>query len=69
MRVYGRYDESSQLMGLFTSHLQDCKVVAQYMMSSTLKQNGVAGKRNRTLIDMIKHDENMSFTNLFGVKP
>ncbi|RVW76356.1 Retrovirus-related Pol polyprotein from transposon TNT 1-94 [Vitis vinifera] len=46
---YGRYLENGQSPGLFAKFLQEHGIVAQYTMSGSPYQNGVAERRNRTL--------------------
>ena len=53
-KYYGRYLEDGQSPGLFAKFLQEHGIVAQYTMSGSPNQNGVAEKRNRTLLDMLK---------------
>ena len=50
---YGKYTEIGQAPGLFAKFLQEHGIVAQYTMPSLLDQNGVAERRNRTLLDMM----------------
>uniref|UniRef100_A0A2N9IDU9 Integrase catalytic domain-containing protein n=1 Tax=Fagus sylvatica TaxID=28930 RepID=A0A2N9IDU9_FAGSY len=47
---YGRYGEAGQIPGPFAKFLQECGVDAQYTMPGEPEQNGVAERRNRTLI-------------------
>ena len=51
---YGRYIENGQTPSLFMKFLQEHGIVAQYIMSGSLDQNGVAEKRKRTLMDMVR---------------
>ncbi|XP_072064284.1 uncharacterized protein [Arachis hypogaea] len=51
---YGRYTESGQAPGPFAKYLQEHGIVAQYTMPGTPDQNGVAERRNRTLLDMVR---------------
>ena len=51
---YGRYTENRQAPGLFAKFLQKHGIVAQYNMSGSPDQNGVAERRNRTLMDMVR---------------
>ena len=51
---YGRYTESGQHLGPFARFLQEQGIVAQYTMPGTPDQNGVAERRNRTLMDMVR---------------
>ena len=50
---YGRYMENGQAPGSFAKFLQEHETVAQYTMPSSPDQNGVAERRNRTLLDMV----------------
>ena len=51
---YGRYTESGQNKGPFALYLQECGIKAQYTTPGTPQQNGVAERRNRTLINMVR---------------
>ena len=51
---YGKYCESGQCPGLFAKLLEKHGICAQYTMLETPQQNGVAERRNRTLMDMVK---------------
>ena len=51
---YGRYNEIGQNLGPFARFLQECGIEAQYTMPGTPQQNGVAERRNRTLLDMVR---------------
>ena len=51
---YGRYNETGQNLGPFARFLQECGIEAQYTMPGTPQQNGVAERRNRTLLDMVR---------------
>ncbi|RVX00432.1 Retrovirus-related Pol polyprotein from transposon TNT 1-94 [Vitis vinifera] len=51
---YGRYLEDGQALRPFAKFLQEHGIVAQYTMSGSLDQNGVAERRNRTLLDMVR---------------
>ncbi|KAL5824162.1 hypothetical protein ACOSQ3_020225 [Xanthoceras sorbifolium] len=51
---YGRYTESGQAPGPFMRFLQENGIVAQYTMPGSPDQNGVAERRNRTLLDMVR---------------
>ena len=51
---YGRYDETRRNPGPFARFLDDCGIEAQYNMSGTPRQNGVAERRNRTLLEMVR---------------
>ncbi|RWR73399.1 Gag-protease-integrase-RT-RNaseH polyprotein [Cinnamomum micranthum f. kanehirae] len=59
---YGRYTESGRNLGPFARFLQEEGIVAQYTMPGTPQQNGVAERRNRTLIEMVR--SMVSDTNL-----
>ncbi|RVW36734.1 Retrovirus-related Pol polyprotein from transposon TNT 1-94 [Vitis vinifera] len=50
---YGRYLEDGQSPGPFAKFLQEHGIVAQYTMPGSPDQNGVAERRNRTLLDMV----------------
>ena len=51
---YGRYDESGRNPGPFAKFLEENGIVAQYTMPGEPQQNGVAERRNRTLMDMVR---------------
>ena len=51
---YGRYTEDGQALGPFVTFLQEHLIVAQYTMPSSSDQNGVAERRNRALLDMVR---------------
>ncbi|RVW23885.1 Retrovirus-related Pol polyprotein from transposon TNT 1-94 [Vitis vinifera] len=51
---YGRYDESGQNPGPFAKFLEKRGIRAQYTMPGTPQQNGVAERRNRTLMKMVR---------------
>ena len=51
---YGRYDESGQNPGPFAKFLEKRVIRAQYTMPGTPQQNGVAERRNRTLMEMVR---------------
>ena len=51
---YGRYTENGQAPGPFAKFLQENGIVAQYTMPGSPDQNGVAERRNRTLMDMVR---------------
>ena len=50
---YGRYDETGQNPGPFSNYLQECGIDAQYIMPGTPQHNGIAERRNHTLLDMV----------------
>ncbi|RVW58064.1 hypothetical protein CK203_116563 [Vitis vinifera] len=49
---YGIYDETGRNPGPFAKFMLECGIDARYTMSSTPQHNGVAKRRNRTLLDM-----------------
>ncbi|RVW85345.1 Retrovirus-related Pol polyprotein from transposon TNT 1-94 [Vitis vinifera] len=51
---YGRYLEDGQSPRPFAKFLQEHGIVAQYTMPGSLDQNGVAERRNQTLLDMVR---------------
>ena len=51
---YGRNLEDGQAPGPFAKFLQEHVIIAQYTMPDSLNQNGVAERRNRTLLDMVR---------------
>ncbi|KAL4354134.1 hypothetical protein GQ457_06G003750 [Hibiscus cannabinus] len=51
---YGRYTEDGQVPGPFAKFLQDNGIVGQYTMPGSPDQNGVAERRNQTLMDMVR---------------
>ncbi|WVZ07573.1 hypothetical protein V8G54_020919 [Vigna mungo] len=51
---YGKTDESGQCPGPFAKYLESQGICAQYTMPGTPQQNGVAERRNRTLMDMVR---------------
>ena len=51
---YGRYTENGQAPGPFAKFLQEHGIIAQYTMPDSPDQNGVAERRNRTLLDMVR---------------
>ena len=51
---YGRYTENGQAPGPFAKFLQEHGIVAQYTTPGSPDQNGVAERRNRTLMDMVR---------------
>ncbi|KAJ9679813.1 hypothetical protein PVL29_021660 [Vitis rotundifolia] len=51
---YGRYDETGRNPGPFAKFLLECGIDARYTMPGTPQQNGVAERRNRTLLDMVR---------------
>ncbi|GAA0163098.1 hypothetical protein LIER_19052 [Lithospermum erythrorhizon] len=63
---YGRYTENGQAPGTFAKFLQEHGIVAQYTMPGSPNQNGVAERRNRTLMDMVI--SNVKFPSFLWVK-
>ena len=51
---YGRYDETGCNPGPFAKYLLECGIDAQYTMPDTPQQNGIAERRNRTLLNMVR---------------
>ena len=51
---YGKHGDLGQCLGPFAKFLQSCGIKAQYTMPGTPEQNGVAERRNRTLMDMVR---------------
>ncbi|CAL9113449.1 unnamed protein product [Musa textilis] len=51
---YSRYTENGQALGHFAKFLQEHVIIAQYTMPGSPDQNGVAERRNRTLLDMVR---------------
>jgi hypothetical protein len=51
---YGRYDGLGQCPGPFAKLLEKNGICAQYTMPGTPQQNGVVGRRNCTLMDMVR---------------
>jgi transposase InsO family protein len=51
---YGRYTESEQRPGPFANFLKEEGFIAQYTMLGSPYQNGVAERRNHTLMDMVR---------------
>ena len=50
---YGRYDETGHNPGPFARNRKKCGINTQYTMLGTPQQNGIAERRNRTLLDMV----------------
>jgi transposase InsO family protein len=50
---YGRHTPYGQVPRPFARFLQENSIVAQYSTSDEPQQNGVAERRNRTLMDMV----------------
>jgi hypothetical protein len=51
---YGRHATYGQIPGPFARFLQENGIVAQYSTPGEPQQNGVAERRNRTLMDMVR---------------
>jgi transposase InsO family protein len=51
---YGKYDETGQCPGPFAKILEKHGICAQYTMPGMPQHNGVAERRNRTLMDMVR---------------
>jgi transposase InsO family protein len=52
---YGRYTKKGQMISPFAKFIEKEGIVVQYMMPGTpKKKNGVAERRNRTLMDMVR---------------
>lgn len=51
---YGKHSDLGQSKGPFALFCQDNGIVTQYTMPGTPQQNGVAERRNRTLMDMVR---------------
>ena len=59
---YGKHGDAEQLKGPFSKYLEDSGIVAQFTMPGSPEQNGVAERRNRTLMEMVR--SMISRTNL-----
>ena len=51
---YGRYTEDGQAPSPFARFLEENGIVPQYTIPGSPDQNGVAERRNRTLLDMVR---------------
>jgi transposase InsO family protein len=51
---YGRHTPYGQVPGPFARFLQENGIVAQYSTAGEPQQNGVAERRNHTLMDMVR---------------
>ncbi|KAL0411900.1 UNVERIFIED_CONTAM: hypothetical protein Slati_3779700 [Sesamum latifolium] len=51
---FGRYTEGGQAPGPFAKFLTEQGIIAQYTMPGFPDQNGVAERRNRILLDMVR---------------
>ena len=66
---YGRYTKNGQALGPFARFLQEHGIVAQYTMLGSLEQNGVAKRRNRTIIDMVRSmRSNVNLPQFLGIE-
>lgn len=65
---YGRYDGHNRVLGPFAKVLKREGITHQYTTLGTLEQNGVAERRNHTLLAMVKSVVNLStqLENLCG---
>ena len=61
---YGRFTDQGQRPGPFAKFLEENGIVAQYTTPGTPQQNGVAERRNRTLMDMVR-----SMTSVSNLPP
>ena len=61
---YGKHGDAGQLKGPFAKYLEDSGIVAQFTMPGSPEQNGVAERRNCTLMEMVRIM--ISRTNLPG---
>ena len=52
---YGKYGESGQCPDPFAKLLKKHGICAQYTMLGTPQQNGVAERRNHTLMNMVRN--------------
>ena len=59
---YEKYDETGRCPGSFAKLLEKLGICAQNTMPGTPQQNGVAERRNRTLMDMVKSMLSNSFS-------
>ena len=59
---YGRHTEYGQVPGPFVRFLRENNIVAQYSTPGEPQQNGVAERRNKTLMDMVR--SMLSYSNL-----
>ena len=50
----GRYTENGRAPDPFAKFLQEHGIVSQHIMPSSPNQNGVAERRNQTLVDMVR---------------
>ena len=59
---YGKHAQYGQIKGPFAKYLEENDIRAQYSMPGEPQQNGVAERRNRTLLDMVR--SMLSYSNL-----
>ncbi|RVW40751.1 Retrovirus-related Pol polyprotein from transposon TNT 1-94 [Vitis vinifera] len=62
---YGRYDETERNLGPFAKFLLECGIDAGYTMLDTPQQNGVAERRNHTLLDISKKLDPKTISGFF----
>ena len=66
---YGRYTKNGQALGPFARFLQEHGIVTQYTMLGSLEQNGVAERRNQTLMDMVRSmRSNVNLPQFLGIE-
>ena len=58
---YGKYDETGKSLGPFVKFLEKSGICMKYTMLGTPQLNGVAKRRTRTLLDMVRSMLNNSF--------
>lgn len=51
---YGKYTKLGQAKGHLALYLEQCRLQGQYTTPGTPQQNGVAERRNMTLIEMVR---------------
>ena len=51
---YRRYDEIGRNPEPFAKFILECDIDARYTMTNTPQQNGVAERRNHTLLDIVR---------------
>jgi hypothetical protein len=54
VEYYGRHTPYGQVLGPFARFLQENGIVAQYSILGDAQQNGVAGRRNHTLMNIVR---------------
>jgi hypothetical protein len=62
---YGHHTPYGQVSGSFARFLQENDIVTQYSMSDDSQQNGVAERRNRTLMDIVRSMLSYSMLPIF----